>query len=601
MADAAPVLIWETDESGLIFLNSHYLEFFGASFDTVRAMGWAQFLHPEDAAGYEAAYREAFSRRKAYTYECRFRRCDGQYRWLRNSGRPIHEKRFVGCSVDVTDLKRTQLALRASQAHVQQILDTAAAGLTRCSRDLRYVSANRAYAEIAGIPVDQIVGHPILEVMGSEGLAIIRPFIDRVLNGETVQYESEVPFRVGGSRFLHVMYTPWRERDGTVSGWVASITDISDRKRVDMALRASEERLRALIGAIPQMVWTGDSEGRCDFVSPQWLEYTGLSLPQCMDDGWAVALHQSDREAVVARWREAVARASIFDMEMRVRAANGSYRWFKVRGVPIYDTRGHVRQWFGTATDITDLMSAREAQQKVEQQLREGDRRKDEFLAMLAHELRNPLAVIANAGEILAQFLSSESRARIALQMLRRQTKQLSRLVDDLLDTARIAQGRIQLEDMPVAMDDVVDQAVETVEQLAHERSQHLQVIKPSVALYVRGDRTRLVQCVGNILHNAVRYTEVGGGIELSVGASEQEIVIAVRDTGAGISPEFLPHVFDTFMQDVRTLDRARGGLGVGLTLVKRVVAMHHGSVQAESGGVGQGATFTIRLPRLTL
>jgi signal transduction histidine kinase len=252
-------------------------------------------------------------------------------------------------------------------------------------------------------------------------------------------------------------------------------------------------------------------------------------------------------------------------------------------------------------TDITDLVSAREAEQMVAQQLRECDRRKDEFLAMLGHEIRNPLGAIANAGEVLLHMVPGSAGADVPLQILRRQIAQLSRLVDDLLDTARITQGRIHIEDKPVALDDVVCQAVETVQPLAHEKSQQLRVSKAGETLYVRGDRARLVQSIGNILHNAAKYTDAGGEIELGVSASEQEITITVHDTGVGISPEVLPHVFDPFVQDATTLNRSRGGLGIGLSVVQRMIAMHHGTVQAESAGVGRGSTFTIHLPRLRL
>jgi signal transduction histidine kinase len=230
----------------------------------------------------------------------------------------------------------------------------------------------------------------------------------------------------------------------------------------------------------------------------------------------------------------------------------------------------------------------------VAQELRERDRRKDEFLAMLGHELRNPLGAIYNAGEVLMRLVPSSVGADMPLQILRRQTAQLSRLVDDLLDTARITQGRMQLEDMPIALDDVVRQAVETVQPLADKKSQRLQV-SSGEALYVRGDRVRLVQSIGNILHNAVNFTDVGGEIELGVSATEQRITIAVRDTGIGISPELLPHVFDAFVRD----PRSPGGLGIGLSLVKHIIAMHQGSVQAESAGLGRGSTFVIQLPRL--
>jgi PAS domain S-box-containing protein len=338
---------------------------------------------------------------------------------------------------------------------------------------------NRAGARWWGIPADAIVGKHASELLGPLYGSNL-PHMERVLRGEPQQFEREIPDPLGGApRSSLIHYTP-DIVDGSVLGFFVLVTDVSDLKQAQAALRSSEAHLL-----------------------------------------------------------------------------------------------------------------------EIAQQLRDADRRKDEFLAVLGHELRNPLAAISNAGEFLVRMIEHDARMDVPLQILRRQTKQLCRLVDDLLDTARIAQGRIQLEDQPVELDDIVGQAVETVQPLAREKSQRLQVNKPGTTLYVRGDRARLVQSVGNILHNAAKYTGVGGEIELSVSASEQQVAIAVRDTGAGIAPEHLPHVFDSFEQRA-TLARSQSGLGIGLSLVKRLIALHRGTVQAESSGLGQGSTFTIRLPRLS-
>ncbi len=247
---------------------------------------------------------------------------------------------------------------------------------------------------------------------------------------------------------------------------------------------------------------------------------------------------------------------------------------------------------------LTDEIAARD---KAEMALRQADQQKDEFLAMLAHELRNPLAPIAQAGEILTRMLGDSAPAQPIIGMIKRQATHLTRLVDDLLDVSRVTQGRIQLDRRPVELASIITQATETVEPQLREKRQRLSITTSmsNEALYVNGDFARLVQCVVNLLTNSVKYTDPGGEIQVSVRDEDSSVVIEVADTGVGISPDLLPRVFDLFVQGDRTLDRAQGGLGIGLAIVKRLIQMHEGRISACSEGVGQGATFEIRLPRV--
>lgn len=259
------------------------------------------------------------------------------------------------------------------------------------------------------------------------------------------------------------------------------------------------------------------------------------------------------------------------------------------------------------ATDLTEtqrnaeLAVAIRQREAAESELRLAVRQKDAFLAMLAHELRNPLSPIRHASELLTRMVSSDRQAQLLLAMITRQTNQLTRLVDDLLDVARIAQGRIVLKEEPLEITGLIEQAIETVQPIIRERGHVLRVNKPTTPLHVRGDRARLAQSLSNLLHNAAKYTDPGGTITVLVTAEEQSIELEVRDNGIGITPDLLSHVFDLFVQSERSLDRAQGGLGIGLSIVKRLIEMHGGTVKAESGGLRGGSAFTIRLPRLAL
>lgn len=256
------------------------------------------------------------------------------------------------------------------------------------------------------------------------------------------------------------------------------------------------------------------------------------------------------------------------------------------------------------ATDLTDshrnaeLSAAINERMNAEAALRDASRQKDVFLAMLAHELRNPLSPIRNASALLMRQFGADRQAHTLIAMITRQTDQLARLVDDLLDVSRIAQNRIELRRELIEIGAIIDQAVDTVQPIIAEKLHKLRVNRPAEALYLYGDHTRLAQCLSNVLHNAAKYTDSGGSINLMIRASETHIDFEVQDNGNGIPRELLPHVFELFVQSERTLDRAQGGLGIGLSLVKGLIEMHNGEVTAASEGSQRGSIFTVRLPR---
>jgi len=239
------------------------------------------------------------------------------------------------------------------------------------------------------------------------------------------------------------------------------------------------------------------------------------------------------------------------------------------------------------------------ALQEAQEALRVADQRKDEFLAMLAHELRNPLAPIQTASEILGRIVPSDVRGRSAVDVVKRQVMHLTRLVDDLLDVSRITRGRIQLQKAPLDLHSIVVQALESVEPLVAQKKHDLTMSSQPGELFVEGDSARLIQCVTNLLTNAVKYTEAGGQIQLTARTDGSDAVISVTDNGIGIPEELMPRIFGLFVQNARSLDRSEGGLGIGLSVVERLMEMHGGSVSASSPGPGKGSTFELRMPRI--
>ena len=368
--------------------------------------------------------------------------------------------------------------------------------------------------------------------------------------------------------------------------------DVTERRRVEAALRESEQRFATLAEGSPVLLWVNGPAGN-EFVNRAYREFIGVdSDEEISGSDWSRFVHPADRDEYLSAYQRAFAVQAHFTAECRFRRWDGEYRWMRSDATPRLGDDGELVGYVGATVDITERRNAEDA-------LRVADRQKDEFLAMLAHELRNPLAPIRNASEVLALRYAGDPEAAVPIAMLRRQSDHLARLLDDLLDVTRIAQGRVGLKREPLEIGAIVGQAVETVEPLAQEKSQVLRVERDETPLYVSGDRTRLVQSLTNVLQNSVKFTQKGGEIVIAVHDAGPDIELIVRDNGVGIARELLPRVFELFVQSERTPDRSQGGLGIGLSVVKRLVEMHGGAVGIASEGHGKGTTVTIHLPRI--
>ncbi len=363
-------------------------------------------------------------------------------------------------------------------------------------------------------------------------------------------------------------------------------------------LRIGEERLRLALDAGQMAVWdwnldTGEVVwgGRAEAISG--LEPGAFAGTR---EAFLALVHDEDRPAVAAAIAESLERQSEYAVQFRMLRPDGSVRWVATRGVVVPDAAGRPARMLGVALDVTERQELTEELRAQAERLADADRRKDEFLAMLAHELRNPLAPLSNALHLLAS--NHPDRTRF-VAMAGRQVTQLVRLVDDLLDVSRITRGRITLHREPVVLADAVARALEMVRTDVDGRAQALTVSLPAVPIRLLADPARLAQVVANLVGNASKYTPPGGSIWLTAERVDAEVVLRVRDTGAGITPALLPHVFDLFVQGDASLARTAGGLGIGLTIVHRLVAMHGGRVEARSEGAGRGSEFTVTLPAL--
>ena len=364
----------------------------------------------------------------------------------------------------------------------------------------------------------------------------------------------------------------------------------SERLRGVLALRASEAKFRTIADAMPQMVWSTLPDGYHDYYNQQWYDFTGMLEGSTDGEQWNGMFHPDDQQRAWQAWQHSLDSGQTYEIQYRLRHRSGAYRWVLGRALPVRDDEGRILRWMGTCTDIDD-------QKIAEDELRLASSRKDEFLAMLAHELRNPLAPISSAAQLLKLQKGDDQRVQKASDIIVRQVRHLTDLVDDLLDVSRVTRGLVQLEKVTLDLKSVVHSAVEQARPLIEARRHDLVLRIASARACVSGDKTRLVQVIANLLNNAAKYTPQGGEITLRLEVEDAHARISVLDNGSGIAPTLLPYVFDLFIQGERTPDRAQGGLGLGLALVKSIAALHDGQVSAYSDGIGKGSMFALTLP----
>jgi two-component system CheB/CheR fusion protein len=457
---------------------------------------------------------------------------------------------------------------------------------------------NPIASRLTGWSPGEAVGRPLKEVFRTVQETTQRtddlPIAKVVGSGEVILSNDEVVLRAkdGTARSIEHNAAPIRDPSGKIKGVVIVFRDITERNRAEQAQKESEDRFHQLADHLSDVFWINELDGsRTGYISPAYESLWGRSCESLYKRplSYLEAVHAEDRHIAVRAYQRLKSGEATAE-EYRVVRPDGTIRWVWDRGYPITDESGRVVRLAGIAEDITE-------RKRVEQELRESDRRKEEFLAVLSHELRNPLAPIQTALDLLEQRDPKVAGSEREIDMIRRQVHNLKRLVDDLLDVSRISRGKIELRKSVVVLRPIVTQAVEALRPLFEEHRQALHVSIPEETICLEADPTRLEQVLFNLLLNAAKFTPEGGQVGLKVESSQRHVVIRVKDTGIGIEADLLPKVFDLFLQGERRIGLSHEGGGIGLSLARNLVELHGGTIKAHSPGPQMGSEFVVRLP----
>ncbi|MFN6488158.1 MULTISPECIES: PAS domain S-box protein [unclassified Nostoc] len=513
--------------------------------------------------------------------------------------------RAWGTQRDITASKQAEAALRQREDQLRLITNAVPVQISYVDIQQRYRFNNKGYENWFGLPASEISGKHIREILGESVYQSILPYVEAVLSGEQVTYETQLPDKDGTNHYINVTYIPQFSQQGKVEGFVALITDITLHKLAEAALKQSEKRLKMLTEKVRMIPWeVNATTGNFTYVGPQTFEILGYQLSDWYtDDFWAKHMHPEDREWAIEYCLESSLLLNNYEFEYRMLAADGRVVW-------LYDIVNVVRDENGPQLlhgFMIDISDRKQAEQEREQLLEReqaaradaetANRMKDEFLATLSHELRTPLNAILGWTQLLRSRKFDEATTGRALETIERNGRSLAQLIEDVLDVSRIIRGTLHLSMAQVELVPLVEAAIDSVYPAAQAKEISIKCkFNPEVGVVV-GDASRLQQVVWNLLSNAVKFTPKGGRVDVQLKRIESYVQIGVSDTGVGIPAEFLPHVFERFRQADSSTTRSHGGLGLGLAIVRHLVELHGGIVSVESPGIGQGATFVVSLP----
>ncbi|HYW50601.1 MAG TPA: PAS domain S-box protein [Gemmatimonadaceae bacterium] len=604
--DAGQMATWDWNvETGALVWSAQHFRILGLSVlqDEPTFELFLSRVHADDRDRIAGLIDDVLTIGGEFNHEYRVLGRNDETRWVMARGRVERETRttrFYGVMLDITERVTVEAALRQNATLFSKIIEQAPGGVYVVDSELRIVALNRGARPVFA-NVGPVLGHSLVEVLSQmwgekTGRELSAVFAETLRTGERYMAPDFADLRAD---IGEMQVYEWETQRVTLPdgqyGVVCYFIDVTERHRTEVTLRDNDQRMRLATEATAVGIWEWNLKSNRIRWDAQMFRTYGMTPT---DDGyvdydtWKARVNPEELRVQEELLRDLIARGEGHSArEFRIRRLDDN----QLRTVRAVETvrigsDGEPDWVVGTNLDITD-------RKRDEQALRDADRRKDEFLATLAHELRNPLAPMRAAAQMLHLTNAEQPQMRWATDVIDRQIKQMIRLIDDLMDVSRINQGKVDLKRELVSLASVLQGAVETSRPLIDENHHRLSVTMPAAGVMVDGDLTRLSQVFLNLLNNAAKYTERGGHIELRAEQQKGDIVVSVRDSGIGIPADALPNIFGMFSQVEGALSRSHGGLGIGLFLVRRLVEMHGGTVSVSSDGIGCGSEFVVRLP----
>ncbi len=593
--DALPDIVytWRADGS-LEYVNPRWADYAGLGRVTEEAV--VTHLAPEDVGKLNELRKEALRRGEPLRAEFRLRDRLGHLRWFLTRCVPIRDAKqsilgWVGTSTDVDEEKHAAQALAHSEQRYRSVSEAFDFGMWSADSAGRLTFVSPRFLAFLGASLEQAETHlwSAIQAPHSEIEETARRWERCRAAGEPWDWEFSLLGQDGSVRRVWSRRIPLRAADGAISSWAGFNLDVTERYAARHARDQALQRLEVVTTAMSVGVTQCNRQMEYDWVNPAYARAMGLAPDQLQGRRIEEVLGPAAFERLKPYFLRVLGGESVV-YEGQSGTGVDPTRWVHVSYTPIWNGEPLPVGWVAVVSDLTQRRA-------LEEQLREANRRKDGFLATLAHELRNPLAPIRYATQLLKPGTPPEMAAD-ARRMIDRQLEHMARLLDDLLDVSRMTRGTLEIRRDTIDLRAAIRHAVDAARPLALAVEQDLKIDLPDSPLPVHGDEARLMQLIGNLISNAIKFTSTGGKITVSAAVEGAMVVARVRDTGRGISPQLLPHVFEMFVQGEPN-SRTQTGLGIGLALAKQMVDLHGGRIEAHSGGPGRGSEFSVFLPRV--
>jgi two-component system, chemotaxis family, CheB/CheR fusion protein len=508
------------------------------------------------------------------------------------------EDRIDGVVITYSDISELKRAGEAQRRH-SAVMQTSGDAIVVHDLQGSILAWNHGAESMYGYAESEMLGADVKALLPPHARVAHSEMVERLKAGERAPGE-EATRRCHDGTLLEVSVSSSLIRDDEGKPVAVALTerDISPRKQAEAKLRESEERFRTLADSAPALIWLADEYGALEFVNQEFARTCGYGADQLKGRWWIDLLHHDDAALIAAGLPGLQAgKQSRLSVNARLRVPGGEYRWMKVTLMQRAVTRQEaiLSRAPGTVGTMVDI----DAQVTAEVELRDASRHKDEFLAMLGHELRNPLVPIRNAAEILSTVGTDDKRVKWVRDTLVRQVEHVTRLVDDLLDISLMTRNAMRIHMQPVDLVAIIGRAIESTTSLISRKRHRFEAHLGDEPVWMEGDPIRLTQIFENLIANAAKYTNGGGTIDLQLRVEAAQAIVEVSDNGLGLDPRLAGRIFDLFVQDHRSLDRSQGGMGIGLALVRHLASLHGATVEAFSEGLNQGSRFVVRLPLL--
>lgn len=595
--DTVPSIIWMTNTQGnSIYFNKYWTDFTGQSMEDALLFGWVGAVHPEDRQEIEELVKEAHKTQEPYNTTFRVRNRKGEYRWVIDKGMPKYSCQgefdgMIGTVVDVHEEKLKEHLVSEKEHRIRSMVeDATVATAVYIGREMRIEMANDAMLQVWGKD-RSVVGKTLRQSLPELEGQPFHGLLDKVYTTGVIYWgkEDRVDMIVDGKMktgYYNFTYKPLRDNNGEIYGILNMAVDVSEMVSTRNQLKESEVHFRQMSDLMPDKIINVDAKGKILYLNQSWSTFTGKRVEEIKDEGWLQFLHPEEVEQYLEKWNQSLFTEDYFEMELRFRDKFGKYKWHLSRAEAVRDDSGKIKMWIGTNTEI--------------QKIKEEEKRKEDFLKMVSHELKTPVTSIKGYIQLLLSLIKSKDKSKInhipfepSLERIDHQIGRLTRLISEMLDLTRIEDNQLELQWKTFNLNDLID---ETVQDINYTNTQHKIKVFHEYMCNVHADKDRIGQVLINLVTNAIKYSPDSQEVEVTVRKAENaKVAVTVKDFGIGIAEKDHKNVFKRFYRISKKDDETYAGFGIGLFLANDVINRHNGTITINSKE-GKGSEFTFTL-----